>query len=177
MIRHRVAVLFAVITATGCAPRTTVRTVSRTVEMTDEPPPSQVGAAEFVAAVPAFEGEGRCESIPVGGGARLVVLRFAGGGGAERNVSLRVDSAGKLVSWSDLRGDLRPGGTGAKTAVTLGFDTGRGTALNEHASGGATQGLLLARVDEMMDLPNLGTPRRMIAAVRARCMGGSGADR
>lgn len=154
-----------------------MRTISRTVETTDAPPPSQVAAARFVAAVPPFEGDGRCETIAVGGGVRLVVLHFTGTGGAERNVSLRVDSAGKTVAFSDLRGDLRRGGTGARTAITLGLDTGSGTALNENAGAGATQGLLLGRVEEMMELPNLGTPRRMMGTVRARCMGGGGTDR
>jgi hypothetical protein len=164
----RTSIALALVLCAGCA-RTTTRTISRTVEMGDAAPPSQAGAAEFVAAVAPVEGDGRCETLPMEHGRRLVVLRFAGAGGVERNVALRVDSAGALLSYSDVRGDLRPDGPGARTAITLGFDSGSGTAVNEHAGPGATQGLLLARTAEMLDLPNLGTPRRMIETVKSRC--------
>lgn len=166
-----VLTLATLLCAAGCATRTV--TVSRTVEAVrgDAGSASGVGAAEFVPAVPAIEGVGRCSRMRVGGG-ELVVMRLAGAGGVERSVSLRFDSAGSLAGYSDVRGDLRPNGAGARTVVTIGFDNDSGTALNENPSGGATRGLVVARAAELLDLPSLGVPRRMMETVRRRCARG-----
>jgi hypothetical protein len=156
--------------ALGCA-RTTVQTLSRTV-VTQAAEGTAGDASGFVAAVPAFEGEGRCQTIPVSGGEQLRVLQMDGPGGARRSVSLRFDGAGTLLSYSDVRGDLRVNGDGPKTAITLGFDNGSGTAMNERApAAAATQGIVISRPEAMLDLANLGTPRRMIETVKARCGG------
>jgi hypothetical protein len=158
----------ASLAASGCATRTTVRTVARSVEGPAVATPVQVAPRDFVPAVQPFGEGGRCESVEVADG-RLAVLRFTGPGGSERSVSLRLDSAGAAVGYSDLRGDLRGGG-GARTAITVDMAGGSGSAMNENAPAPASEGIVLASASEMMDLPNLGNPRQMIEEVRRRCI-------
>jgi hypothetical protein len=158
----------AVMAMAACVPRTTVRqTVSQTVEVR-EAPASMVPPSAFVAAVPAFGEGGRCERYALDGGIHLVVLRFDGPGGTQRNVALRYSATGVLLGYSDVRGDVRSPPAGPHTAITIGFDTHQASAVNEHAAEG-TQGILFARDDEVMDLPNLGTPRQMMETVKAKC--------
>jgi hypothetical protein len=159
----------------ACAPRTTVTTVTTatsTVESVQVAQFSPSGSlAAFVAAVPAFEGGGECATYPVGS-RRMVVLSFAGAEGAKRNVALTVDAGGKLLSYSDARGDLEMNGTGPRTVVTVGFDGNTSTASNEHGGSSSTPGMAAGTAAEGMDLENLGTPRRMMEMVKQRCLGG-----
>jgi len=156
----------------ACAPRTTVATVTSTVETVQvEEVVSSGSLAAFVAAVPAFEGGGECRTFPEGP-RRTVLLSFEGPEGARRNVALRLDADGKLLSYSDVRGDLEMNGTGPQTAVTVGFDGNTSTARNEHGGSRGTTGMAMGTAAEAMDLENLGTPRRMMEVVKQRCMGG-----
>ena len=158
----------AVVAVAACAPRTTVRqTIAQTVVSTDAPP-SMVAPAAFVAAVPAFGEGGRCATYPIGSGGHLVVLSFDGPGGARRNVSMHYDASGRLTSYSDLRGALDPRAPGPLTSVSISFDTRMASAMNEHTAEG-TQGLLVAKPEDLLDLPNLGTPRQMMDTVKAKC--------
>lgn len=166
---QRGALFVAMVTATAaCVPRTTVRqTIAQTVVPAGATA-SMVAPAAFVAAVPAFGERGRCGTYRTGRGGHLVVLSFDGPGGAKRNVSIRYDASGTLTGYSDLRGALDPRAPGPLTSVTIGFDTRVASAMNEHTPHG-TQGLLVAKPEEVLDLPNLGTPRRMMETVKARC--------
>jgi hypothetical protein len=166
---RRGTLLVPLLVATAaCVPRTTVRqTIAQTVVSTDAPP-SMVAPAAFVAAVPAFDEGGRCATYPIGGGGHLVVLSFAGPGGAKRNVSMHYDASGRLTSYSDLRGALDPRAPGPMTSVSIGFDTRMASAMNEHTPEG-TQGLLVAKPEDLLDLPNLGTPRQMMDTVKEKC--------
>jgi hypothetical protein len=100
-----------------------------------------------------------------------VTLRFEGPDGARRSVALDVDAQGRVVHYSDVRGDLESHGTGPRTSVTVDLENDTGTAMNEHGGARGTPGLTLGRGEEAMELANLGTPRRMIERVKQRCMG------
>jgi hypothetical protein len=163
--------------AAACDPASTLRNQPPVVRMALEagPMPSApvaagVTVARFVAAVPAFEGAVSCDAH-TWRGERLVMLRYDAPGGRRRIVTLRYAAGGALAGYSDVRWD--PAGEAARpmTTVSLVFGPGRrGSATNFNAGPGATPGRVAGTAAEMLDLPNLGTPRRMIEAVRARCM-------
>lgn len=154
MVRRAVLVLLL---CAGCAPRaaTTPATVAGRL-------------ARFVAAVPPFEEGGACRRVDEG---RRVMLQFTGPGVTRRDVSVEVDAQGNVLSYSDVRGDVRIDGTGPRTSIMVDLGKDTGFAMNDHvsprevATGGAA---------EAMDLENLGNPRRMIELLRRRCMDGQG---
>src|SRR5690349_6191014 len=126
----------------ACAPAaTTTTTVSRSVRAV-EVGPGMGSLAAFVAAVPPFEEGGECKTFAHAPG-RLVTLRFEGPGGARRSVALDVDARGRVVHYSDVRGDLESHGTGPRTSVTVDLENDAGTAMNEHGGARGTPGLTL----------------------------------
>ena len=157
MKRGLVAGLFL---AAGCAVaggRTmeTQVAVERTVE-----------ARAFVPLAPVPPGEGVCRTREMQGGERLVLLA-SGTESAGRRVGFAVDGAGTVVSYSDIRGELRAGRPGAATLIALDFVRDAGSARNERD--GRVETLATGRASEMRTLENLGNPARMIETVRARC--------
>ena len=163
---RRIAIL--VLACVACAPRATV---TRVGSVAVDYVRSSGSLAAFVAAVPAFEGAGECETFPEGP-RRGVSLSFEGPAGARRKVALFLDADGKLLSYSDARGDLQLTGTGPRTIVTVGFDGNTSTAMNDHDGSAGRPGMVIGTAAEAMDLENLGTPRRMMELVKQRCMGG-----
>lgn len=158
MQRGLAAGLFAILT--GCAisaGRTTETQVA--VERT-------VDARAFVPLAPVPPGEGVCRTRDMQGGERLVLLA-SGTESAGRRVGFAVDAAGTVVSYSDIRGELREGRAGATTLIALDFVRDAGSARNER--GGRVETLATGRASEMRTLENLGNPARMIETVRARC--------
>ncbi|MFL5382070.1 MAG: hypothetical protein ACJ8GN_06110 [Longimicrobiaceae bacterium] len=154
----------------GCAPRATTTTTTVASSVTGVQVTS-VGAgslAAFVAAVPPFEEGGECRRLEEG---RRVLLQFRGPGQSSRSVSVEVDPQGKVLSYSDVRGDVQINGTGPRTAIMVKLDTDVVLAMNERV---AEPGTAMGRAAEAMELENLGNPRRMIELVRRRCMGGQG---
>jgi len=135
--------------------------------------PSPTPAARFVALVPPLEAEGHCVTLPAPMGQRVTILQMEGANGLRRNLMLRYGADGELRAYTDARGIVRTDGTAPRTTVLLDFHGRSGAATNEQAPPGsaATRGMVLARPEEMLDLASLGTPRRMIEMVKARCGG------
>ena len=135
----------------------------------DRPGASSGRVADFVAAVPAISTGGECQTIPIDRGSRLVLLSFPARAHAERNVSLRLDAAGTLLNYSDVRGDLRrrEQRTGAVTSVVITFDQGVGTASNEWPDRPIQ--LVFGTPAEILAAENLGRPSEMVKEVIARC--------
>ncbi|HET7463397.1 MAG TPA: hypothetical protein VFJ82_19250 [Longimicrobium sp.] len=118
----------------------------------------------FTPAIPPFGENGRCETIPTEGG-RLVLLSFEHGpGGAERNVSVEYDSAGTVIVYADVRGDLHEQG-GPLTSVSVHLAEGAAQAMNSSSQG---RQLAMGAADAALDL---GTPRAMIAQIERQCGG------
>jgi len=94
---------------------------------------------------------------------------------------LIVDSAGRPVRYSDLRGDLRgpndpstananPRGPRTSVALNLLDQTG----MLSNTGTGAEAPVLRVRGPSILDAENLGTPSRMIERILKECAGRSG---
>ena len=151
-------------------PRVTVESSAVTTARVVGAVSRSVALAEFAAAVAPTDSGGECRTLRVDGArgpATLVVLSFPSAADAQRNVSVELDSAGRRHNYSDVRGDLRERKSGPLTAVLLDFDRGTAHATNEwpdrpgESAGGA--------LDAALDAAHLGTPRRMLDLMRARC--------
>jgi len=154
----------------ACAPAATGEIVRerRVVSQVAAPWPGSLRA--WVAAVAPFEDGGECR-VYADGRDRIVVLLFKGPAPEERSVALTVDAQGKVLGYSDVRGNLYRG-TRPRTSVTVDLEGNTSTAENEHGGARGTPGMTMGSAAEAMDLENLGTPRRMIEMVKRRCMGG-----
>jgi hypothetical protein len=129
-----------------------------------------LGLARFVAAVPATEEGGQCDTLRVDGPegpSTLVILSFPRIDSTTRNVSVTYDASGRRLHFSDLRGDLRRVKTGPQTSVLLDFTRGTASASNEWPgrSGEIASGALA----EALAAANLGPPQRALDLVQARC--------
>lgn len=159
--------LLLLLSCAACAPRTTMTTVSSTVTSVAVTSSGPGGLAAFVAAVAPFEEGGECGTVDEGE-RHLVTLRFVGPGQTARNLAVALNTRGELVSYSDVRGDLKVGGTGPRTVVSVNFENGMALALNERSD---PAGVTMGSAAEAMELENLGNPRRMSELVKRRCMG------
>ena len=138
--------------------------------------------AEFQPAVPAIDTGGRCQPGPehpmLQPGQRALPYTFGPRGRPTRNVMLIVDSAGRPVRYSDLRGDLRGHpdpviaatlAIGARTSITLNLSAQTGVLRN---SGAGTDSVgVRVRGPGLLDAANLGTPAAMIARILRECAG------
>lgn len=162
--------LLLLLSCAACAPRTTTTTVSSTVTSVAVTSSGPGGLAAFVAAVPPFEEGGACGTV-VKGERHVVTLRFEGPGQTARNLAVGMNARGEMVSYSDIRGDLKVDGTGPRTVVSVNLERGVALALNER---GEAPGVTMGSAAEAMELENLGNPRRMSELVKRRCMGARG---
>ena len=142
-------------------------TAQTSVTMQSGDPPGTL--AGFVAAIaPTNLARGQCRIYAMPNRpTTLVVLAVAGEDVVARTVSVELDSAGREVRFSDLRGNSTINGTGPRTSVTLDFIKGTAQASNESA-----EELEIADGTLSSALPaaNLGTPQRVVEEVRARCL-------
>jgi hypothetical protein len=141
--------------------------------------------ATFRAAVPAMDTGGHCESVPGGPmlqpGQRALLFAFGPRGARYRNVMLIVDSAGRPVRYSDVRGDLRgPNDSSISDAKPLGPRTSVAlnlldqTGMLSNTGTGAELPVLRVRGPSILDAENLGIPSLMIKRILKECAGRSG---
>ena len=161
--------------AAACAPAPRLETTRGTavdtavVEVVQRDAATRGDLRTFVPAVAATGEGGECEIVQDPSESEpLYVLSFPDVGAVSRNVSVRFDSGGQPVHYSDLRGDLQRNGTGPRSAVLLNFRTGTVHAYNRlpgrpHE---AAEGPIL----DALAAPRLGNPQRMIDLIRTRCV-------
>ena len=179
---RRLTAIGLALAAAACDPASTLREQPPQVMTAVEARPLErapvaagVTPATFVAAVPAFEGAVSCDAHSWRG-ERLVMLTYDAPGGRRRIVTLRYASDGALAGYTDYRWDPGDEQARPRTLVSLIFAPGRkGAATNFNAGPGATPGRVAGSAAEMLDQQNMGTPRRMIEAVRARCIAAAAA--
>ena len=126
----------------------------------------------FVPGVVAVTEGGECETIPLDGSRRMVLMSFPSRAAAQRAVAVQVAPNGTVLNYSDLRGDRRPVAerTGPLTAITINFELRAGTAANEWP--GRPNELVFGTPEAFMAAENLGRPGEMLKLVTSRCIEG-----
>ena len=124
----------------------------------------------FVPAVVAVTEGGECETIPIDGSRRMVLMSFPSRVDAQRVVALQVGPNGAVLNYSDLRGDRRPvtERTRPLTAITVNFELQAGTAANEWP--GRPNELAFGTPADFLAAENLGRPGEMLKLVTSRCI-------
>ena len=137
------------------------------------------GAAfEFVAAVPAVDDDGRCETFPVrfGPGQRALFYGFGPYNRPTRRVMVLLDTDGNVVRYSDGRGDLRApmdptvsarDPLGQRTSISIDWFKQSGVFVNSQGTLPSTG--IRAEGPDVLVAGNLGSPGLMVAIIRARC--------
>jgi hypothetical protein len=135
---------------------------------------AQLPPRYFVPAVEFHDTVGTCVAPPANlpPGERGFSLRFGSADSAERIVTAVWGAAGKLVRYSDSRGDLRPpfpadAPRNPKTTITI--DVPRQVVLMYNDVAGEQQGSAAADSESALDSENLGPPRRMLERLRRQC--------
>lgn len=127
------------------------------------------GFAGFVPAVAAVTEGGECARLASRPGQTLFLLSFPSRTASQRNVSVVVDTAGTLLTYSDLRGDLRRPElrTGPVTAITINFERSLASATNEPP--GQIARMVQGTPAQLLAAEHLGPPGALIAQLRDRC--------
>lgn len=139
-----------------------------------------VRVSELVADVAAVNDSGRCENFPVGGlptpAVKMLIYAMGPAVRPTRRVSVMLAADGRVVRYSDLRGDLRaimdPSVTeanplGRVTSIAIDFDKRSAVVRNEH--GGAPTVGLRAVGPDVLTAVSLGNPAEVVNTVRAAC--------
>ena len=133
---------------------------------------------EFVAAVPAVDVEGRCETFPVrlGPGQRALFYGFGPQNRPSRRIMIVLDGDGNVLRYSDGRGDLRApmepsvsarDPLGPRTSISIDWIKQSGVFVN---SQGTLPSIgIRAQGPDVLVAGNIGSPALMVATVRARC--------
>jgi hypothetical protein len=135
-------------------------------------------ASEFVAAVPAVDGDGRCETFPVrfGPGQRALFYGFGPHNRPTRRIMVLLDADGSVVRYSDGRGDLRApmdptvsahDPLGQRTSIAIDWFKQSGVFVNTLGTLPSTG--IRAEGPDVLVAGNLGSPGLMVAIIRARC--------
>lgn len=188
MIRHSFALAGILVTSFACA-----RSGGTAAKTAIPPQPASVGGVkvagatvtnmprgdvrQFTPVVASVDSGGQCRPVPSGmttDGERMLLYRFEVGGSTVRNIALQLDKAGNIIRYSDIRGDLRmppsdPGTSnwGPQTSITM--DGRSGTSVLSNRRRAEDNEMMMVSAAAMLDAPNLGTPRRMMAHVRRVC--------
>ncbi|MCC7043725.1 MAG: hypothetical protein IT183_07680 [Acidobacteria bacterium] len=134
--------------------------------------------SEFVAAVPAVDVDGRCESFPVrfGPGQRALFYGFGPQVRPTRRIMIVLDEGGDVVRYSDGRGDLRApmdpsvsvrDPLGPRTSISIDWINKRGVFVNTQGTMPSTG--IRAEGPDVLVAGNLGSPTLMVTIIRARC--------
>jgi hypothetical protein len=137
-------------------------------------------AEEFVAEVPAFADNGRCENFPSGSlpppAVKMLTYAFGPSDRPARRIAVMLAADGRVVRYSDIRGDIRaaidPSVTpenplGRVTALAIDFDKQSGVLRNEH--GGKPPNVLRALGPDVLVAETLGNPRATAQMIKDRC--------
>ena len=139
-----------------------------------QPVVAQFAPSHFVPAVEFRDTVASCTqpTVTLQAGERGFSLRFGGTDSAQRIVTAIWGSDGKLVSYSDARGDLRPpfpADARRNPRTTIKIDVPRHVALMYNDVDGEQQGSAASDADGAMDSNNLGPPRMMLDRLRRQC--------
>lgn len=139
-----------------------------------QPLVAQFPPSQFIPAVVFGDTVASCAqpTVSLQAGERGYALRFGGSDSAQRIVTAIWGSDGKLVSYLDARGDLRPPfpvDAPRNPRTTIKIDVPRHVALMYNDVGGEQQGSAASDADGAMDSENLGPPRRMLDRLRRQC--------
>lgn len=151
-----------------------IRFVLATATLVARPAVAQLPPKYFVPAVEVHDTAATCMEAPANlhPGERGSSLRFGSADSAERIVTAIWGADGKLLHYSDTRGDLRPpfpanAPRNPKTTITI--DVPRQVVLMYNDVEGEQQGSAASDSDEALDSENLGPPRRMLERLRREC--------
>ena len=133
---------------------------------------------EFVAAVPAVDDDGRCETFPVrfGPGQRALFYGFGPHNRPTRRIMVLLDTDGNVVRYSDGRGDLRApmdptvsarDPLRQRTSISIDWFKQSGVFVNSQGTLPSTG--IRAEGPDVLVAGNLGSPGLMVAIIRARC--------
>ena len=138
------------------------------------PADGQLAPKYFVPAVEFQDTVATCVGSPTNlpPGERGFSLRFGSADSSERIITAIWGRDGKLVRYSDTRGDLRPpfpanAPRSPKTTITI--DVPRQVVLMYNDVAGEQQGSAASDSDGALDSDNLGPPRRMLERLRQQC--------
>jgi hypothetical protein len=133
---------------------------------------------EFVAAVPAIDVDGRCETFPArfGPGQRALFYGFGPPNRPTRRIMVLLDEAGDVLRYSDGRGDLRApmdssvsprDPPGPRTNIAIDWLKQSGVFANTQGDLPSTG--IRAVGPDVLTAANIGAPARMVAMIRAQC--------
>ena len=135
---------------------------------------AQFSPSRFVPAVEFRDTVASC-ALPTASpapGERAFSLRFGDADSAARVVTAIWGKGGKLLSYSDARGDLRPpfpADVRRNPRTTIKIDMLQHVALTYNDVDGEQQGSAASDSEGAIDMENLGPPRRMLERLRQQC--------
>jgi hypothetical protein len=135
---------------------------------------AQYAPSRFVPAVEFTDTIASC-SQPTAGlhpGERAFALRFGAADSAQRVVTAVWGSNGKLLRYSDARGDLRPpfpADARRNPRTTIMIDVPKQVALMYNDVDGDQQGSAASDAEGAIESDNLGPPRQMLERLRHQC--------
>jgi len=138
------------------------------------PADAQYSPTHFVPAVEFRDTVATCvpASSPVRAGEHAFTLRFGTIDSAQRIVTGVWGSDGRLLSYSDARGDLRPpfpAEAQRNPRTTIKIDVVRHVALMYNDVDGEQQGSAASDAEGAMESENLGPPRQLLERLRRQC--------
>jgi len=124
----------------------------------------------FIARVEAFTADGECKeyALPINGQNLRLIKYTIGAGPVRRQIDLKVDESGRVLSYSEMRGDLQLISTEPATSIFLDFVRETAQATNEADGKMVVANGTLA---EAIDAEHLGKPRQMLELVEKLCLG------
>jgi len=151
-----------------------VRLATLIVVLVARPCVAQYAPSHFVPAVEFPDSVASCTqpTVTLHPGERGFSLRFGSVDSAQRIVTGVWSSDGKLLSYSDARGDLRPpfpADARRNPRTTIMIDMPKHVALMYNDVDGEQQGSAASDSDGAMDSENLGPPRQMLERLRRQC--------
>ena len=151
-----------------------IRFVALMAVLAAYPVGAQLPPKYFVPAVEFPDTVATCAEPPANlpAGERGYSLRFGSADSAERIITAIWGRDGKLIRYSDTRGDLRPpfpanAARSPKTTITI--DVPRQVVLMYNDVDGEQQGSAASDSDGALDSDNLGPPRQMLERLRRQC--------
>lgn len=151
-----------------------LRSAMLMVALVTRPAGAQYAPTHFVPAVEFTDTVANCvqPTTALHPGERAFSLRFGRADSAQRIVTAVWGSGGKLLSYSDSRGDLRPpfpANAQRNPRTTITIDVLRHVALMYNDVDGEQQGSAASDAEGAMESENLGPPRQMLERLRRQC--------
>ncbi len=138
------------------------------------PAVAQYAPSHFIPAVEFRDTAANCvqPTVSLQPGERAWALRFGNADSSQRVITAVWGSDGKLVRYSDTRGDLRPpfpADAPRNPRTTIMIDVPKHVALMYNDVDGEQQGSAASDSEGAIDSENLGPPRQLIERLRRQC--------